>query len=260
MNSVRPKKHLGQHFLTEPSIAERIAGNLTMHGNYSKVLEIGPGKGILTSRLLINSAFKTYVVEIDIESVQYLKANSVIPEEQILMADFLKMDFGSLWNEQFAVIGNFPYNISSQILFKVIENREQIPEMVGMFQREVAKRIVSPPGSREYGILSVLTQAWYKAEYLFTVNEGVFFPPPKVKSGVIRLQRHEKKSLNCDEKMFIRIVKAGFNQRRKMLRNALSEFIVTHPVIDTEIEYLLTKRAEQLSVSDFEVLTKFFSR
>ena len=256
MTSVRPKKKLGQHFLTENAIAEKIALSLTGHFNYNTVLEIGPGKGILTKFLLLNKEFNTYAVEIDEESINYLISESVIEQDKIINKDFLKLDLNTLFAEQFAVIGNFPYNISSQILIKILENRNQIPEVVGMFQKEVAKRIVSPPGSKEYGILSVLTQAWYKTEYLFTVNEGVFFPPPKVKSGVIRLQRNVTDTLDCDEKKFIQIVKAGFNQRRKTLRNALSAFDLKNTKDYNSIHHLMPLRAEQLSVADFVMIAK----
>ncbi len=256
MNFVKPKKKLGQHFLTETAIAAKIANSLTLHENYNFVLEIGPGKGILTKFLLLNNDFSTYVVEIDQESINYLISEFIIDENQIINKDFLKLDLNSIFSEQFAVIGNFPYNISSQILFKILENRNQIPEVVGMFQKEVARRIVSAPSSKEYGILSVLTQAWYKTEYLFTVNEGVFFPPPKVKSGVIRLQRNDKTSLNCDEGKFIQIVKAGFNQRRKTLRNALSSFDLQSYNNFDSIQHLMSMRAEQLSVEDFVMIAK----
>lgn len=256
MNFVKPKKKLGQHFLTETAIAAKIANSLTQHGNYIVVLEIGPGKGILTKFLLLNNDFSTYVVEIDKESIDYLMSESVIEQDKIINKDFLKLDLNSIFSEQFAIIGNFPYNISSQILFKILKNRNQIPEVVGMFQKEVARRIVSAPGSKEYGILSVLTQAWYKTEYLFTVNEGVFFPPPKVKSGVVRLQRNDKTSLNCDEEKFIQIVKAGFNQRRKTLRNALSSFDLQSYNNFDSIQHLMSMRAEQLSVEDFVMIAK----
>jgi len=249
---VSPKKHLGQHFLKDESIAQRIAQTLGGNG-YTKVLEIGPGMGVLTKHLLQQN-HDVYVVEIDGESVVYLEQNFPQLQGKIIPADFLQWDVKQLLgDEPYAVIGNYPYNISTQIVFKVIENRAQIPEMSGMFQREVAQRIASPPGNKDYGILSVLTQAHYEVQYLFTVDEHVFHPPPKIKSGVIRLVRREKFKLDCNEKLFKQIVKSAFNQRRKTLRNALK--VLSLP-LDTVPAEVLAKRAEQLSWQQFVALTQ----
>ncbi len=231
---VRPKKELGQHFLTDEHIAKRIVDSLTEKGN---LIEVGPGKGVLSKYLIEDKDLNNYFIEFDGESVDFLK----YPLE-----DF----FGE---ESFNIIGNFPYNISTQIFFKVLEYRSQVTEVVGMIQKEVAERIASGPGNKTYGILSVLLQAFYQIDYLFTVKEGVFFPPPKVKSGVIRLKRNDVKSLDCDEKSFFKVVKAGFNQRRKTLRNSLKVFEMEQ---DDQVKELLTKRAEQLTVADFVTLTK----
>lgn len=252
MSLVRAKKHLGQHFLKDESIAEQIAFNLS--GKNSKVLEIGPGMGILTKYLFKNSAINEIkVVEIDQESVDYL--NQFYPELKgnIFREDFLRMDLDKVFDSPFAIAGNFPYNISSQILFKVFENKDKVPELVGMFQKEVAQRVASKPGSKVYGILSVLLSAYFDIEYLFTVDEHVFNPPPKVKSGVITLRRNEVKKLDCDEAFFVRLVKTAFNQRRKMLRSALKPLGKSFEDIDPE---LMTKRAEQLSVEEFIYLTQ----
>jgi 16S rRNA (adenine1518-N6/adenine1519-N6)-dimethyltransferase len=252
MTTVRAKKNLGQHFLKDQNIAQKIVGGLQADG-LNKVLEIGPGMGVLTKYLLQNPTFETWVVEIDRESVDYL--NSHFPElnGRILSQDFLRMDLGRQFQEPFAIIGNFPYNISSQIFFKVLEYRNQVPEVVGMLQKEVAERLTAPPGSKTYGILSVFLQAYYHIEYLFTVHEDVFSPPPKVKSGVIRLTRNQTEHLNCNEKLFTGIVKMAFNQRRKTLRNSLKSVLTNdelkaNPVFD--------KRPEQLGVAEFENLTK----
>jgi len=253
---VSPKKHLGQHFLRDENIAKKVVGSLFRKENYKTVVEVGAGTGVLTKYLLQEKSFETYVIEIDRESIVFLKKNFPQLEGMIIENDFLEFDpswLPSAINYQaFAIIGNFPYNISSQILFKVLEYRNQIPEVVGMFQKEVAERIASPPGNKTYGILSVLMQAYYKIEYLFPVHENVFHPPPKVKSAVIRLTRNDTEKLNCDEELFLKVVKAGFNQRRKTLRNALgAKFTVKN--LESE---LLKKRAEQLSVNDFVELTK----
>ncbi|MBP1630027.1 MAG: rRNA ((1518)-N(6)/adenine(1519)-N(6)) -dimethyltransferase [Bacteroidetes bacterium] len=252
MSLVRAKKHLGQHFLKDESIAEQIAFSLS--GKNSKVLEIGPGMGILTKYLFKNSAINEIkVVEIDQESVDYL--NQFYPELKgnIFREDFLRMDLDKVFDSPFAIAGNFPYNISSQILFKVFENKDKVPELVGMFQKEVAQRVASKPGSKVYGILSVLLSAYFDIEYLFTVDEHVFNPPPKVKSGVITLRRNDVKHLDCDEAFFVRLVKTAFNQRRKMLRSALKPLGKSFEDIDPE---LMTKRAEQLSVEEFIYLTQ----
>ena len=246
--SVKAKKHLGQHFLKDENIAKQIVDAMRWEG-YEQALEIGPGMGVLT-QFLIKEKKNISVVEIDSESVEYL--NQHYPELPIYAEDFLRMNLAEKFkNEPIAVIGNFPYNISSQIVFKIIENRSQVPEMVGMFQKEVAERICAKEGSKIYGILSVLTQAYFKAEYLFTVDENVFNPPPKVKSGVIRLTRIREK-LEVDEKLFFQVVKAAFNQRRKTLRNALKSLNIKQHEIE---ENFLNLRAEQLSVQQFVELT-----
>jgi 16S rRNA (adenine1518-N6/adenine1519-N6)-dimethyltransferase len=259
--SVKAKKHLGQHFLTDESIAKDIADALSGIG-YDDVLEIGPGMGVLTKYLLPKKA-KVTVMELDRESVDYL--NDTFPLENlkldtskehfnIIEGDFLKKSIQNIFNKkQVAIIGNFPYNISTQIVFKAIENREYVTEFAGMFQKEVAKRIAEKKGSKVYGILSVLTQAFFDVEYLFTVPPTVFNPPPKVDSGVIRLVRKKDFSLPVDEKLFFRVVKAAFNQRRKMLRSSLKSFNLSDSLKE---EPFFTKRPEQLSVNEFIELTK----
>ncbi len=249
---VRPKKHLGQHFLKDLSVAERLANSLTGNG-YHKVLEVGPGTGVLT-QFLLNKDLETFVVELDVESVAYLEQHFPKLAQHIIPADFLKWDPQTVFgNEPFAVVGNYPYNISSQILFKVLDFKAQIPEMAGMFQKEVAMRIASPPGNKNYGILSVLTQAYYDVEYLFTVEPDVFIPPPKVQSGVIHLTRKAEWVLDCNEKLFKSIVKAAFNQRRKTLRNALKPLSLPFDGISDE---MLGKRAEQLHWQEFVEITQ----
>ncbi len=248
MIPVRAKKHLGQHFLTDENIARKIVASLQGNKN---VMEIGPGTGILTKHLLQIPGINLKVIEIDKESVEYLSNQYPDLKNKIIIGDCLKIDMNDLFDGSFSVIGNFPYNISSQILFKVLEHKNLINEVVGMFQKEVAVRIASKPGNKNYGILSVLLQAFYNIEYLFTVNETVFIPHPKVKSAVIRLVRNDTKTLDCDEKLFFSVVKTAFNQRRKTLRNALSSFRFNDKVIS-----LLPKRAEQLSVQEFVLLTE----
>jgi 16S rRNA (adenine1518-N6/adenine1519-N6)-dimethyltransferase len=250
MTKVRAKKHLGQHFLKDTPTAAAIAGALTGHGEYSKALEIGPGMGVLTGFLLEDKRFETWVIEIDTESVTYLNEHFPSLRGRILEGDFLRWKPEGL-GSPFAIIGNFPYNISSQIFFQIIEYRDEVSEVVCMLQKEVAQRIASPPGNRDYGILSVFLQAFYDIEYLFTVGPEMFTPPPKVQSGVIRLKRNRVSSLNCDEKLFFSVVKTAFNQRRKMLRNALRPLGWEIPE-----NRFLDKRAEQLSVSEFEELTR----
>ena len=270
MENVRAKKHLGQHFLRDENIAANIAKALpdTVSDGaelqsvpicgtgykptpaVTNVLEIGPGMGVLTKYLLQNPNFLLKVVEIDTESVAYLHKN--YPELTVISDDFLKMNLNNLFEGTFAVIGNFPYNISSQILFKVLEHRNAVPCLVGMFQKEVAERIASKHGNKTYGILSVLLQAFYDIEYLFTVHEHVFSPPPKVKSAVIRLTRNSRQQLNCDESLFFKVVKTAFNQRRKTLRNALSVMFDKSLLTDS----IFDKRAEQLTVEDFENISK----
>jgi 16S rRNA (adenine1518-N6/adenine1519-N6)-dimethyltransferase len=268
LNFVSPKKHLGQHFLKDENIAKKIVGSLVGKEKYKTIIEVGAGTGVLTKYLLLDKGFEICVVEIDRESVAFLKKTFPQLEKKIIEKDFLK--FNTDWlpanfsSQSFGVIGNFPYNISTQILFKVLEYRNQIPEVVGMFQKEVAERIASPPGNKTYGILSVLMQAFYKIEYLFTVNPQVFVPPPHVKSGVIRLTRNNVQQLDCDEKLFFKVVKAGFNQRRKTLRNALAAFGVKSQELEGRSQQagekkILDKRAEQLSVKDFVELTKAIS-
>ncbi|WP_221394948.1 16S rRNA (adenine(1518)-N(6)/adenine(1519)-N(6))-dimethyltransferase RsmA [Dyadobacter sp. NIV53] len=249
-SKVRAKKHLGQHFLKDMNIAQQIVDGLTGHTGYSKVLEIGPGMGVLTQYLLKKTTFSTYVIEIDTESVTYLKKHFEELTPRIIEGDFLKYNTGEIFSEPFAIIGNFPYNISSQIFFRALQIRDEIPEIVCMLQKEVAQRIASPPGNKDYGILSVLLQAFYDIDYLVSVPPGAFDPPPKVQSGVIRLRRNATANLDCNEKLFFRVVKTAFNQRRKTLRNALK------PIGDFTDHPLLTKRAEQLSVSDFVILTQ----
>jgi len=252
MKAVRPKKNLGQHFLTDQSIAQDIVAAVTCYNGYKTLLEIGPGMGVLTQYLVKNKEIKLYAIELDRESIPYL--NNKFPElkDTIIQGDFLRLDLKSLFQEPFGIIGNFPYNISSQIFFKVLENRDQIPEVVGMLQKEVAERLASKPGNKAYGILSVFLQAFYTIEYLFTVHEQVFNPPPKVKSGVIRLKRNERVKLDCDEKAFFTVVKQGFQTRRKTLRNALKSLNLPVELLKDEV---LDKRAEQLSVDDFVLLT-----
>ncbi len=247
---VKPKKHLGQHFLKNEAIAAQISDALTGEG-YDTVVEIGPGMGVLT-QFLQQRKEDLYVVEIDTESVEYLHANFSLRFDHIMEADFLQMSLSDKFGKQVAIAGNFPYNISSQIIFKVLEQKELVPEVVGMFQKEVAERIVAGPGSKTYGIISVLTAAFYEGEYLFTVEPEEFNPPPKVRSGVIRLKRKSDSELGCDEAKFKMVVKTAFNQRRKTLRNALKS--VNLPIEVTSGD-LFNKRAEQLSLQDFINIT-----
>ena len=251
---VRAKKHLGQHFLKDLSIARSITDALIGEG-YSNIVEVGPGMGVLTQYLL-KKDFITHVIELDRESVSYLQAEYPQLSKRIYSADFLKLNLDLITDQSFALIGNFPYNISSQILFKALDYKDQIPEIVGMFQKEVAERVTSCPGNKKYGIISVLVQAYYNTEYLFTVDEDVFDPPPKVKSGVIRLRRNNEKKLECNEKFFKQVVKQAFSQRRKTLRNALK------PLIGKSVsnDPILELRAERLSVKDFVYLTNQLER
>lgn len=250
-DQVKAKKHLGQHFLKDENIAQKIADTLSLDG-YKDVLEIGPGMGVLT-KYLLEKDITTHVIEIDTESVDYLKNNYLNLADRIYERDFLKYDLTEVFSDRpFAVIGNFPYNISSQIVFKTLEMRDQIPEFSGMFQKEVAKRICSKEGSKIYGILSVLTQAFYDAEYLFTVPPSVFNPPPKVDSGVLLLKRKENYTLPCDEALFFKVVKTGFQQRRKTLRNSLKTFNLSD---NLKANTIFGQRPEQLSVSQFIELT-----
>ena len=252
MERVRAKKHLGQHFLTDLSIAEQIAGAIKTDEVTKKVLEIGPGMGVLTDFLLPRD-FELFLIDIDKESIVYLQKKYPQISDNIFLGDFLDYDFREVFPEKYAIIGNFPYNISSQIFFRVLEQRQKVTEVVCMLQKEVAQRIASPKGNKSYGILSVLLQAFYDIDYLFTVPPHVFDPPPRVNSGVIRLTRNETEHLDCNEKLFFKVVKGGFGNRRKTLRNSLKSFELSeelkqHPLLDM--------RAEQLSVADFVFLTK----
>ncbi|MBD1363543.1 16S rRNA (adenine(1518)-N(6)/adenine(1519)-N(6))-dimethyltransferase RsmA [Mucilaginibacter sp. ZT4R22] len=252
MTLVRAKKHLGQHFLTDKNMAQKIVESLRPADKYKQVLEVGPGMGILSDFLLQKPEYEVFLIDIDTESYTFLQKKYPALGTHLINADFLELDFPATFQPQMAVIGNFPYNISSQILFKILDNRKQVVEVVGMFQKEVAERCASKPGSKEYGILSVFLQAYYKVEYLFTVKAGVFNPPPKVLSAVIRLTRNETETLGCDEKLFWQVVKAGFNQRRKTLRNALSSLINKEKMTENK---MLDLRAERLNVEDFVKLT-----
>ncbi|MFI3305768.1 MAG: 16S rRNA (adenine(1518)-N(6)/adenine(1519)-N(6))-dimethyltransferase RsmA [Rikenellaceae bacterium] len=253
---VRAKKSLGQHFLTDLNIANKISESLSGGDDVQRVtaLEVGCGMGVLTQFLLKRDDLELWGAEIDKESVEYLEKHFPEFTPHLIAGDFLKMDIRERFPDGVSIIGNYPYNISSQIFFKVVENRDLIPECVGMIQREVAVRMAEPPGSKEYGILSVLMQAWYDIEYLFTVNESVFNPPPKVKSAVIRMRRNSTTALDCSEKLFVKVVKAAFGQRRKMIRNALKAVFgdfggAEHPQF--------TNRAEKLSVAEFVELTNW---
>ena len=264
MTEVRAKKALGQHFLTDLSIAQRIADALITDGIMTEALEIGPGMGVLTQYLFQRTDIDLKMVEIDTESVEYLLTHFPQANGRLIEGDFLKLKLENFFKEKFCIIGNFPYNISSQIFFKVLDHKEQVPQVVCMIQKEVAERIAEKPGTKTYGILSVLLQAWYDIEYLFTVGEGAFNPPPKVKSAVIRLTRNCRTTLECDEGLFKTVVKTAFNQRRKTMRNSLKPLInakaeregwsdaetaefITDPVFDL--------RPERLSVEDFISLT-----
>ncbi|MDR3059706.1 MAG: 16S rRNA (adenine(1518)-N(6)/adenine(1519)-N(6))-dimethyltransferase RsmA [Dysgonomonas sp.] len=251
MAVVRPKKFLGQHFLKDLDIARRIADTLDDFQDVP-VIEVGPGMGVLT-QFLIEKEKELTVVELDRDSVPYLNEHYPSLRGHIIEADFLRLDLSDIYEDKFCVIGNYPYNISSQIFFKVLEYKDRIPCCSGMLQKEVAERIASKPGGKTYGILSVLLQAWYDIEYLFTVSEKVFDPPPRVKSAVIKLTRNNRKQLNCDEKLFKTVVKTGFNQRRKTLRNSMK------PLLGKDCEAysdrIFDERPERLSVADFEELT-----
>ena len=254
MQKVKPKKFLGQHFLTDLNIADRIAATLDDYRGVP-VLEVGPGMGVLT-QFLLERGHDLTVVELDRESVDYLERNFPQLDGRILGEDFLKLDLSKLFEGDFCVIGNYPYNISSQIFFKVLDYRDRITCCSGMLQKEVAERIAAKPGSKTYGILSVLLQAWYDIEYLFTVDEHVFNPPPKVKSGVIRLKRNNVTCLDCDEKQLKTVVKTSFGQRRKTLRNSLRSMARNPEVLTDEI---FNKRPEQLSVDEFIKLTNLLN-
>lgn len=252
--SVRAKKHLGQHFLKDKNICQKIAQQFGHHQGCNTVIEIGPGMGALTAFLLQDSNTELWVMDVDKESIDYLHQHYPQLENRIVFGDFLKMNpYELVGSKPFAVVGNFPYNISSQILFKCIDFKDHIPEIMGMFQKEVAERVAEKPGSKAYGILSVLLQAYYDIDYCFTVDEHVFDPPPKVKSGVIRCVRNERTSLGCDEKLFKHVVKMSFNQRRKTIRNSIKAML---PAGHEDHAYL-TLRPERLSVEMFIELTQW---
>ena len=250
-NYPKPKKHLGQHFLTDQNIAAKIVNCLDEKTD--TICELGPGTGVLTKYLLARPSLKNLtLIEVDRESIEYLEANISDDRLMVKHADFLKLDVEAEFKRPFSLIGNFPYNISSQIFFKVLENRNLVPEVVCMIQKEVAERIAAPPGSKTYGILSVLLQSWYDITYNFTVHEHVFFPPPRVKSAVITLKRNSTQNLGCDEALFMKVVKTAFNQRRKTLRNALKSMLTE----ENKSNPLLDLRAERLDVSQFIELTR----
>ena len=255
MNSeVRPKKALGQHFLTDLNIARKIVDQLSL--NVETVIEVGAGMGVLTQFMVNDILDKFFVIEIDKESVAYLESHFPQLGDHLVEGDFLKADLSQYGQRNMAVIGNFPYNISSQIFFQVLKYKEQVVEVVGMVQKEMAERMAAKEGSKTYGILSVLMQAWYDIDYLFTVHENVFNPPPKVKSAVIKMRRNAVTDLGCNEKLFVTIVKQAFNQRRKTLRNSLRT-LLSPDNIDDEV---FNKRPEQLSVQEFIELTKLIER
>lgn len=261
MKQVRPKKNLGQHFLTDLNIAKRIADTVDACPEIP-VLEVGPGMGVMT-QYLVEKPRPFKVVEIDRESVAYLQENFPRLNDNIIGGDFLRMDLHEVFDgQQFVLTGNYPYDISSQIFFKMLDNKDLIPCCTGMIQHEVAVRMASQPGNKQYGILSVLIQAWYNVEYLFTVEPGVFNPPPKVQSAVIRMTRNEITDLGCDEQLFRRVVKATFNQRRKMLRVSLRQiFDAAHPAPAGFFEHdIMTRRPEQLSIQEFIALTNMVAK
>ena len=253
MQQVHAKKFLGQHFLTDLTVAQKIAETITS----GRTIEIGPGMGVLTQYLLKNPNIQLTAIEIDRESVVYLK--EWYPELHLIEGDFLKLDLNIIYPEgEFNVIGNYPYNISSQIFFKVLDYKDRIPVCSGMIQKEVAERLASKPGKKAYGILSVLLQAYYDIEYLFTVDEYVFNPPPKIKSAVIRMTRNKRRRLDCDEALFKTVVKTAFNQRRKQMRNSLRSLMENGEwkMENERLEWFLTRRPEQLSIEEFVELTK----
>jgi 16S rRNA (adenine1518-N6/adenine1519-N6)-dimethyltransferase len=251
---IQAKKSYGQHFLKEDEIAEKIAASMRLAAQTGQVLEIGPGMGMLTKFLLASTDYRTYAVEADPDMVAYLQQHYPAITDRLFLKDFLDLDLQTIFGtEPFCMIGNFPYNISSQILFKMLDYRNQIPEMVGMFQKEVAERIVSKPGGRAYGIPSVLTQAFYETEYLFTVAPESFNPPPKVVSAVIRLTRKDNITLDCDEGLFRQVVKVSFNQRRKMLRNTLKPFFGPEILME---DPFFQKRPEELGWEEFVRLAR----
>jgi 16S rRNA (adenine1518-N6/adenine1519-N6)-dimethyltransferase len=252
VHPVKAKKHLGQHFLNDNAIAENIVNAILDKDSITPIIEVGPGTGVLT-QFLVKQSVNFFAMDVDEESINYLKNNYHEKKDNLLLADFLESDLQKIAGTKFNVVGNFPYNISSQIMFKVLEHKNNVNYVVGMFQKEVAMRLAEQPGSKVYGILSVLLQAYYDIEYLFTVNENVFTPPPKVKSAVIRLTRNSVEKLNCNEDLFKKVVKTTFNQRRKTIRNSVRTLFnnneLRHPLLD--------KRPEQLSVNQFVELTNF---
>ncbi len=266
---VKAKKELGQHFLKDQEIAARIVQALmekAKENGIGSVLEVGPGTGVLTSFLVKEPGISLKLAEIDNESVRYLRIYYPSLGDSLIEGDFLRMDLSGFFPGQFAVIGNFPYNISSQIFFKVLEYRERVPLVVGMLQKEVAERLASPPGNKHYGILSVLLQAWYDIEYLFTVGENSFIPPPKVKSAVIRLKANNRKDLGCDQVLFKKVVKATFNQRRKTIRNSMKSLLSSmdatgkaYEIVKESNSNLLSLRPEQMSVEQFAELTNLIA-
>lgn len=249
---VKPKKHLGQHFLKDKNIAQQIVDALSDDNTERKVLEIGPGTGVLTRFLAEKYPDNLLLIDIDTESIVYLKKHFPELKNNIIEGDYLKKDLTSMLEGEYSIIGNFPYNISSQIFFKILEEKDRVVEVVCMLQKEVAKRLVSPPGNKDYGILSVLLQAYFEMTYLFTVDASVFDPPPKVQSGVIKLRRNAVKKLDCDEVLFKKVVKQGFQNRRKTLRNALKPLNLSDEVKEQDI---LNRRAETLTVNEFVTLT-----
>lgn len=250
---VRAKKQLGQHFLNDASIARRTVDALLETDRKTPVIEVGPGTGMLT-QFLIEEKMDFFALDVDAESVAYLKQHYPQQADRFLLTDFLETDLSKIVHGKFNVIGNFPYNISSQIMFRVLENRNKVDVAVGMFQKEVAERLAEKPGSKTYGILSVLLQAYYDIDYLFTVHENVFTPPPKVKSAVIRLKRNARQELGCNEELFTKVVKTTFNQRRKTIRNSIRPVL---SIDDSLLTPMFTKRPEQLSVEQFIELTQF---
>ena len=254
MNEVRPKKALGQHFLTDQNIAQRIVEQLSP--DVESVIEVGAGTGVLTQFLVRDVLDKFHVIEIDRESIAYLQQHFPMLGDRLIEGDFLRADLSQYGQQNMAIIGNFPYNISSQIFFQVLKFKEQVVEVVGMVQKEMAERMAAKEGSKTYGILSVLMQAWYDIDYLFTVHENVFNPPPKVKSAVIKMRRNAVTDLGCDEKLFVNIVKQAFNQRRKTMRNSLRPML-SPEIIENEV---FNKRPEQLSVQEFIELTNLIER
>ena len=256
MNEVRPKKSLGQHFLTDQNIAQRIVEQLSP--DVESVIEVGAGTGVLTQYMMQDILDKFHVIEIDKESIAYLQKHFPMLGERLVEGDFLRTDLSQFGQQNMAIIGNFPYNISSQIFFQVLKYKEQVVEVVGMVQKEMAERMAAKEGGKTYGILSVLMQAWYDIDYLFTVHENVFNPPPKVKSGVIKLVRNDVTDLGCDERLFKTVVKTSFGQRRKTLRNSLRPLLPPHAQVPQDP--IMGLRPEQLSVQQFVELTNLISQ